>query len=98
MRPVRCPCCGHQFDADAPMTPDALTLLRHAPRKWKRGQHTPIRRLAELSGMNYHRARAALQELNTLGYAVAVPYGKRGKVRYVGAFTMISRVDEMLAA
>ena len=104
MRLVRCPCgCGHVFDADDPrvrvveLSRDARTLLDNAPYRWKRGKHAPIRLLADLSGMSYHRARAALQELAALGYVATVPY-RRGRVQYVGVYTMISRAEGLLAA
>lgn len=108
MRLVRCPCgCGHVFDADAPrvrvwqderLSEDARALLDNAPRHWKRGQRASIRLLADCGGMSYWRAREVLQDLCELGYATTTPYGKKGRVQYLGVVTMIRAVEEALAA
>lgn len=98
-----CPDCGGRhvvwvpFDDDLGLSVDAQRILDAAPRGWKRGEPRAIQLLADLSGMSYRKARAALVELNDMGYVATIPFGKRG-VRYVGVFSMISRVERKRAA
>lgn len=98
-----CPDCGARhvmwvpFWDDLGLSIDAQRILSTAPPGWKRGEPRAIQLLADLSGMSYRRARAALLELNSMGYVATVPFGKRG-VRYVGVFSMIHHVEHKLAA
>lgn len=89
---VRCPCCGHVFNPDAsPLSADARALLDRAPHGWLRGERASIQVLADLGGMSYRRARQALLELAGAGYVARVPYGRRGRTRYVAVPTMLAR-------
>lgn len=97
-----CPDCGARhvmwvsFD-DLRLSADARALLAAAPIQWRRGRSVSVHVLADLAGMSYRRARVAMFELVGQGYAATIPQGKQ-RMRYVGVYTMIRKVEDKLAA
>ena len=100
MRLVKCPCCGHVFDADASdvravtLSPVALAVLRYAPQRFRRGQAVSENLLAQITGYSRGHVRRGLFELFAAGYVTRIPYGKRGRAQFAGVPAMFAHLAD----
>ena len=86
-----CPHCGQPITMPA-LSPLARAIVEHTNgRTWRKGYPVSLRTWGIWVNADPRGVREAMQELMRAGYVATIPYGKRGRVQYVGVPGMLQR-------